>query len=60
MTLPFTHQNRDKFSRIVERNAIDELIFECRDGFSNAYNPTYVIRNNQRNLRIQSSFDNPL
>jgi hypothetical protein len=44
---------RDKFSRIVERNAINKFIFEFGDGFSNADNSANVIGNNQlRNFGI--------
>jgi hypothetical protein len=34
---------RDKFGRVVERNAINEFIFEFGDGFSNADNSANVI-----------------
>jgi hypothetical protein len=44
---------RDKFGRVVERNAINEFIFEFGDGFSNADNSANVIGNNQlRNFGI--------
>jgi hypothetical protein len=44
---------RDKFGRVVERNAINEFIFEFEDGFSNADNSANVIGNNQlRNFGI--------
>jgi hypothetical protein len=43
---------RDKFGRVVERNAINEFIFEFGDGFSNADNSAIIGNNQLRNFGI--------
>jgi hypothetical protein len=55
------HQTDNFGFKSIERNAINEFIFEFGDGFSNADNSANVIGNNHcETLEYNSSLDKPL